>query len=94
MNGKLLAIAGAAAMGLNRRCWRKQGRAGMERAMGFEPTTLCLGSKYSTTELHPPATGQSHCNTSQAVCHQGNGINFQIRFQRVICYNQNQSGRG
>ena len=22
--------------------------------MGFEPTTLCLGSKYSTTELHPP----------------------------------------
>ena len=22
--------------------------------MGFEPTTLCLGSRYSTTELHPP----------------------------------------
>ena len=21
--------------------------------MGFEPTTLCLGSRYSTTELHP-----------------------------------------
>ena len=60
----------------------------MERAMGFEPTTLCLGSKYSTTELHPPAAGQKHCNTSKSVCHQGNGGNFQIRFQGVICYNQ------
>ena len=27
----------------------------MERAMGFEPTTSCLGSKHSTTELRPPA---------------------------------------
>jgi hypothetical protein len=26
----------------------------MERVMGFEPTTPCLGSKYSTAELHPP----------------------------------------
>ena len=26
----------------------------VERVMGFEPTTLCLGSKYSATELHPP----------------------------------------
>ncbi len=25
-----------------------------ERVMGFEPTTLCLGSKYSAAELHPP----------------------------------------
>ena len=25
----------------------------MERVMGFEPTTPCLGSKHSTTELHP-----------------------------------------
>ena len=25
----------------------------MERVMGFEPTTACLGSKNSTTELHP-----------------------------------------
>ncbi len=23
--------------------------------MGFEPTTFCLGSRHSTTELHPPA---------------------------------------
>ena len=23
--------------------------------MGFEPTTFCLGSKHSTTELRPPA---------------------------------------
>ena len=25
----------------------------MERAMGFEPTTSCLGSKHSTPELRP-----------------------------------------
>ena len=25
----------------------------VERVMGFEPTTACLGSKNSTTELHP-----------------------------------------
>ncbi len=24
-----------------------------ERAMGFEPTTFCLASRRSTTELHP-----------------------------------------
>ena len=29
----------------------------MERAMGFEPTTSCLGSKHSTTELRPLALG-------------------------------------
>ncbi len=34
----------------------------LERAMGFEPTTTCLGSKDSTTELRPltdanPTTG-------------------------------------
>ena len=27
----------------------------LERAMGFEPTTFCLGSKHSTTELRPLA---------------------------------------
>ena len=27
----------------------------MERVMGFEPTTSCLGSKHSTAELHPHA---------------------------------------
>lgn len=27
--------------------------AGMERATGFEPATTCLGSRNSTTELHP-----------------------------------------
>ena len=26
----------------------------VERVMGLEPTTACLGSKNSTTELHPP----------------------------------------
>ena len=25
----------------------------VERVMGFEPTTPCLGSKHSTAELHP-----------------------------------------
>ncbi len=25
----------------------------LERAMGVEPTTFCLGSKHSTTELRP-----------------------------------------
>jgi hypothetical protein len=28
---------------------------GLEREMGFEPTTLCLGSRCSTTELFPLA---------------------------------------
>jgi hypothetical protein len=27
---------------------------GLERATGFEPATLGLGSRCSTTELHPP----------------------------------------
>ena len=31
------------------RCRRKR----LERVMGFEPTTFCLGSRYSTPELHP-----------------------------------------
>ena len=30
-------------------------KCGLERAMGFEPTTTCLGSKDSTTELRPLA---------------------------------------
>ena len=29
----------------------------MERAMGFEPTTSCLGSKHSTPELRPLSVG-------------------------------------
>ena len=32
----------------------------MERAMGFEPTTSCLGSKHSTPELRPLGVGD--CN--------------------------------
>ena len=32
----------------------------MERAMGFEPTTSCLGSKHSTPELRP--LGVRDCN--------------------------------
>ena len=33
---------------------------GLERAMGFEPTTSCLGSKHSTPELRP--LGVRDCN--------------------------------
>ena len=32
----------------------------VERAMGFEPTTSCLGSKHSTPELRPLGVGD--CN--------------------------------
>ena len=32
----------------------------LERAMGFEPTTSCLGSKHSTPELRPH--GVRDCN--------------------------------
>ena len=35
--------------------------------MGFEPTTSCLGSKHSTTELRPPAAP----NTILTIIHQG-----------------------
>ena len=29
----------------------------MERVMGFEPTTVCLGSRYATTASHPLSQG-------------------------------------
>ncbi len=29
----------------------------IKRAMGLEPTTICMGSKHSTTELHPRSIG-------------------------------------
>ena len=31
----------------------REPRKQMERAMGIEPTTFCLGSRHSTTELRP-----------------------------------------
>ena len=37
---------------------------GVERAMGFEPTTSCLGSKHSTPELRP--LGARDCNIVEA----------------------------
>ena len=37
----------------------------MERAMGFEPTTSCLGSKHSTTELHPLVVAETSPNILQ-----------------------------
>ena len=36
----------------------------LERAMGFEPTTSCLGSKHSTPELRP--LGASDCTILEA----------------------------
>ncbi len=36
----------------------------LERVMGFEPTISCLGSKRSTTELHPLVRkNYTRCNT-------------------------------
>ncbi len=35
----------------------------MERAMGFEPTTFCLGSKHSTTELRPHLLFRHYTNS-------------------------------
>ena len=42
--------------------------------MGFEPTTTCLGSKDSTTELRPPLSKIRHLTSSRllvqlARCH-------------------------
>ena len=31
----------------------REPRKKLERAMGIEPTTFCLGSRHSTTELRP-----------------------------------------
>ena len=33
--------------------------------MGFEPTTSCLGSKHSTTELHPLVAAETSPNILQ-----------------------------
>ena len=41
-----------------------QEQNGVERAMGFEPTTSCLGSKHSTPELRP--LGARDCNIVEA----------------------------
>ena len=38
---------------LHRTEWARRTKCSLERAMGFEPTTTCLGSKDSTTELRP-----------------------------------------
>ena len=35
----------------------RQKESMLERVMGFEPTTFCLGSRYSTTELPPLKDG-------------------------------------
>jgi hypothetical protein len=39
---------------------------GKERVMGFEPTTTCLGSRDSTTELHPQTRLSSVCTQYSA----------------------------
>src|SRR4030042_7141745 len=35
--------------------WSSGSSGCMERAMGLEPTTFCMASRRSTTELRPPA---------------------------------------
>ena len=40
--------------------------------MGFEPTTTCLGSKDSTTELRPPLSTEEPNPTLAPVLSQGN----------------------
>jgi hypothetical protein len=41
--------------------------------MGFEPTTTCLGSKDSTTELRPPRENERPNPTPASALSQGNG---------------------
>ena len=53
-------VLGETARGYGGDEWRWGARAGVERVMGFEPTTLCLGSRYSTTELHPHSAILGH----------------------------------
>ncbi len=43
--------------------------------MGFEPTTTCLGSKDSTTELRPPFAIEKWNPTLASVLSQGNRYN-------------------
>lgn len=40
--------------------------------MGFEPTTTCLGSKDSTTELRPPLANEQSNPTPEPLLSQGN----------------------
>ncbi len=40
--------------------------------MGFEPTTTCLGSKDSTTELRPPRAEEKTNPTPEPLLSQGN----------------------
>ncbi len=42
--------------------------------MGFEPTTTCLGSKDSTTELRPPLSTEEPNPTLASVLSQGNRL--------------------
>ncbi len=42
--------------------------------MGFEPTTTCLGSKDSTTELRPPLNTEEPNPTLARWLSQGNGL--------------------
>ena len=45
MNGKLLVIAGAATMGLNRRCWRKRGEGRNGAGDGIRTHDSLLGKQ-------------------------------------------------
>ena len=51
--------------------------------MGFEPTTACLGSKNSTTELHP--LEYEFILRIFAIHHNGGGELFTIILYRSLC---------
>ena len=62
---------GHVAMQLREIACRSAGRSrdGLERAMGFEPTTFSLARRRSTTELHPRAVEDTVKEwASQALC--------------------------
>ena len=53
--------------------------------MGFEPTTTCLGSKDSTTELRPPLAIRRWNPTLEPALSQGERL---IRLPRVVCHGE------
>ena len=52
-------------------CYEGVEKVFLERAMGFEPTTTCLGSKDSTTELRPPLAEETSNPTLATTLSQG-----------------------
>ena len=61
----------------------------MERVMGFEPTTSCLGSKNSTAELRPPldikCSQVSYLMSLSCLGHQGQATDIQCNAHSSRC---------